>query len=72
MSNRNNGYTRIKDRKRRTGSSTPGKEKGPNCRKTPEKVQWAKDSRMYRRQPELFNKIWLEKFLPLNKHLNQN
>lgn len=46
--NRDNRYTRVRDLKKRSGSSTAGKEKGDACHKNPLKTRLAKDSRFYR------------------------
>jgi hypothetical protein len=49
--NKKSNYTTVRKLKRRTGSSTPGKAKGDNCKKSPLKVQYAKDTRMHKTSP---------------------
>ena len=39
---------------KKKSSSTPGKEKGDNCQKSALKVQFCKDSRMYRTDPKRY------------------
>lgn len=36
------------------GSSTPGKAKGENCHRSPLKNLYAKDTRLYKKNPVLF------------------
>jgi len=62
MSRKSNGYTRIKDIRSYKGSSTPGKEKGGSCVKSGIKNLLTNDTRIYRKDPIRFNKLWLETF----------
>lgn len=54
-------YLRPKDAKRKS-SSTAGKLKGDNCKKTGNKVLFCKDSRLSKTNPKLYNRIWKEEF----------
>jgi len=54
MSRRSNGYTRIKALKKKGSSSTAGILKGDNCQKSPLKIQFCKDARMYRTNPRKY------------------
>jgi hypothetical protein len=46
--------------KRTTASSTPGKMKGPNCKKSPLKVRLAKDTKFHKTDPKEFEKATRE------------
>lgn len=59
-------YVRAADRKRKS-SSTKGKEKGDNCKKTPNKVLFIKDTRLHAKNPKLYHQIWDQEFAPLHK-----
>ena len=51
---RKSNYIRVRDVKKSKGSSTPGILKGDNCQKSPIKIQFCKDNRMYRTDPKKF------------------
>lgn len=59
-------YKRPKDLKRGS-SSTPGKLKGDNCKKTPGKIRYAKDSRFIRTDPQSYQRVWDEEIEKLYK-----
>lgn len=48
--------SRQKERRGKS-SSTPGREKSDNCQKTPEKVQFCKDHKMYKREPSKYKQV---------------
>lgn len=59
-------YKRPKDQKRGS-SSTPGKLKGDNCKKTPNKIRYAKDSRFIKTDPRGYQRVWDEEISKLYK-----
>lgn len=42
------------------GSSTPGSAKGPNCRKSPSKTRYAKDTKFHKTDPLKYAEICKE------------
>ncbi len=46
--------------KRTSASSTPGKLKGPNCKKSPGKIRMAKDTKFHKTDAKEFEKATAE------------
>lgn len=59
-------YLRPRELRRRS-SRTAGKDKGDNCKKTPNKVLFIKDTRLHKKDPALYDQIWQQEFAHLHK-----